>query len=194
MNALSADQALKQLMEGNRRYVAAKVVHPNQDGARRSEVAGGQHPFAVILGCSDSRVPPEILFDQGIGDLFVVRVAGNIASSDVLGSIEYAAEHLGVALVMVLGHSKCGAVQATVKGGHAEGHVAGLLEAIAPALEAARKKPGDLAENTVTENVKLVMSQIEQSRPVLAELVSGGRLKVMGARYDLDSGRVELVE
>jgi carbonic anhydrase len=194
MNALTAEEALKQLMEGNTRYVAARAVHPNQDGARRIEVTGGQHPFAVVLGCSDSRVPPEILFDRGIGDLFVIRVAGNIASPDVLGSIEYAAEHLAVPLVMVLGHSRCGAVQATVKGGHAEGHVAGLLEAIAPALERAREKPGDLTENTVTENVKLVMFQITQSRPVLAALVSGGKLKVVGARYDLDSGRVELVD
>jgi carbonic anhydrase len=193
MDEVTADQALRLLMEGNTRYVAAKVVHPNQDGSRRREVAGAQHPFAVILGCSDSRVPPEILFDQGIGDLFVVRVAGNVAGPDVLGSIEYAGGHLGVALVMVLGHSGSGAVRATVKGDHAEGHAAGLLEAIVPALERARGKSGDLAENTATENVKLVMSQIEQSRPVLAELVSSGKLRVVGARYDLDSGRVELL-
>jgi carbonic anhydrase len=114
MAGVSPDDARTQLMQGNARYVAAKMKHPTQSAERRIEVAKGQHPVAVVLGCADSRVPPELLFDQGLGDLFTVRVAGNIADDAVIGSIEYALEHLGATLVMVLGHERCGAVQAAV--------------------------------------------------------------------------------
>jgi carbonic anhydrase len=126
--ALSSDSALQKLMTGNKRYYEGNLTHPNQTKVRILEVAKGQHPFAIILGCSDSRVPPEVIFDQGIGDLFIIRVAGNIIDNNALGSIEYAVEHLGVKLVVVLGHEKCGAVDATVKGGEAPGHIKYLIE------------------------------------------------------------------
>jgi carbonic anhydrase len=138
MNFLTGDQALQELMNGNKRYVAAELAHPNQTAARRAEVAKGQDPFAIIVGCSDSRVPPEIIFDQGLGDLFVTRVAGNIVDDVVLGSIEYAAEHLGVPLIVVLGHKRCGAVEAAAKGGDAPVHIRSLVEAIKPAIKKAK--------------------------------------------------------
>ncbi|HEY4484757.1 MAG TPA: carbonic anhydrase, partial [Nitrospiria bacterium] len=126
-HGLNPDKALTMLMEGNARYVEGKMLHPNQAADRMGELAKGQHPFAVILGCADSRVPPEIVFDQGLGDLFVLRVAGNIADDAVIGSIEYAVEHLGTTLVFVLGHERCGAVSAAVevvtKGAKVPGHI-----------------------------------------------------------------------
>src|SRR5262252_9569528 len=128
--ALSADEALKKLIAGNERYVRAKVNHPDESLARRKELTTGQHPFAVILGCADSRVSPELLFDEGLGDLFVIRVAGNIVDDAVLGSIEYAVEHLDTKLIVVLGHEKCGAVSAAVEGGDVPGHLKALVAAI----------------------------------------------------------------
>jgi carbonic anhydrase len=131
-----ADAVLKELAAGNARYVAGKLTLATATPARRAEVVRGQHPKAIVLGCSDSRVPPELLFDQGIGDLFVVRVAGNVAAPDTLGSVEYAAGHLGTPLVVVLGHTGCGAVAAACAGGHAEGHVEAIVEEIRPAVVA----------------------------------------------------------
>ncbi len=119
-----ADAALARLMEGNRRYTRHKAKHPDESLSRRKDLEGTQHPFAVILGSADSRVPPELLFDQGLGDLFVIRVAGNIVDDAILGSIEYAVEHLGAKLILVLGHEKCGAVTAAIEGGAAAGHLA----------------------------------------------------------------------
>src|SRR4051795_13565486 len=128
--SLPADRALARLLEGNGRYARHKEQHPDETLARRKELETGQHPFAVILSCADSRVPPELVFDQGLGDLFVIRVAGNIADDDVLGSIEYAVEHLHTKLILVLGHEKCGAVSAAVEGNHDPGHLESLLSAI----------------------------------------------------------------
>ena len=123
------NQALKKLLEGNERCRSGQAQHPRQDARRRKEITKGQKPFAVIVGCSDSRIPPPMIFDQGLGDLFVIRVAGNIADSVVLGSIEYAVEHLGCKLVVVLGHGKCGAVTAAAEGGKAPGHIEAVLKA-----------------------------------------------------------------
>ena len=142
--AMDGDRALQKLMEGNTRYVSARLAHPNQTPARRAEVSEGQHPFAVIVGCSDSRLPPEIIFDQGLGDLFVVRLAGHVLNDEALGSIEYAVEHLGTQLIMVLGHDRCGAVTAAVKEGDASGHLGSIMKAIAPAVKKAKDRPGDL--------------------------------------------------
>ncbi len=189
-----AREALSRLMEGSRRYVEKKRSYPNQDAERRVEASKGQHPFAVILGCSDSRVPPEIIFDQGIGDLFVVRVAGNIVDDTVLGSIEYAVDHLGVHLVVVLGHSKCGAVQAAVKGGHAGGHVDALLTALQPALERARGQAGDNVENAVRANISITADCIKSSEPLLRRMAEQGKILVVGARYDLETGITEIFE
>ena len=190
---ISVDEVLNRLLEGNTRYMSGRSIHPNQGSERREEVQRGQMPFAVILGCSDSRVPPEIIFDQGIGDLFVIRVAGNVVDDAVLGSIEYAVEHLGVRLIVVLGHQRCGAVLAALKGGEAHGHIAALVEAISPAIHEARNQPGDLVENTVRAGVRRFVSQISGARPVLSELTRNGKVEVVGAYYWLDGGNVEIL-
>jgi carbonic anhydrase len=147
----------------------------------------------VIVGCSDSRIPPEILFDQGIGDIFVIRDAGNIVDDVALGSIEYAVDHLGTKLVVILGHSKCGAVTATVQGGEAHGHIGGIVKAIAPAVKKAKGKKGDLTDNAIRANIELVAKQVKTSAPVLAKLVRAGKVKVVGAYYNIDTGLVEIV-
>ncbi len=189
----TSSAALEQLLAGNKRYVEARLTHPNQDAACRARTAKAQRPFAVILGCSDSRVPPEVIFDQGQGDLFVIRVAGNIAEPAVLGSIEYAVEHLDVPLVMVLGHARCGAVDATLKGGTPPGHLSALVNAIQPAVDEVKGKPGDPLDAAVRANVRLVVKQLNSSEPILAEMVKNGKLEIVGARYDLDSGKLDLV-
>jgi carbonic anhydrase len=183
----------QKLLDGNKRFVDVKMFHPDQARARMTELARGQYPFAVILSCSDSRVPPEIIFDQGLGDLFVIRVAGNIVDDAVLGSIEYAVEHLHVKYIMVLGHERCGAVDATVKAGHADGHVESLVKAITPAVDQVRKNPGDLVDNAVRANVAMVVKQLQSSPPRLEELCKKKELVIEGARYDLDDGSVSMV-
>jgi len=189
--AQSADSSIKKLVDGNKRYVENKPTHQNQTAKRREEVANGQKPFAVVITCSDSRVPPEILFDQGIGDLFVIRTAGNIVDDIGLGSIEYAVEHLKVPLVVVLGHERCGAVDATVKGGEAPGHIKALVSNIVRAVDKARTKKGDLLENSIKQNIDNVVEQISKSKPILEEFVHEKKIKVVGARYDLDDGAVK---
>jgi carbonic anhydrase len=190
---MTGDQALEKLLKGNKRFAGARLRHPNQTAARRAELAKGQHPYAVIVSCSDSRVPPEVLFDQGIGDLFVVRVAGNTVDDVALGSVEYAVEHLHSPLVVVLGHERCGAVQATIQGGEAPGRIGSVMEPIRLAMEKAKGKPGDLAENVMRANAGMVAEQLRSSEPILGELVKHGKLKIVAARYDLDSGVVELL-
>jgi len=190
---LNSEQALAKLMSGNKRYVIAKQIHPNQTPERRNELKDGQRPIAIILGCSDSRVPPELIFDQGLGDLFVARVAGNILDDVVLGSIEYATSHLRTSLVMVLGHSKCGAIQAAIKGVNGEGHIACLTETLQPSLHEAKEQPGDLANNAARANTKIVTEQLKCSKPVLSKLVSEGKLNIVPAFYDLDTGVVEIL-
>lgn len=182
--------ALKRLAAGNERYVTAKLTHPDLTAERRKAVATAQQPFAAILGCADSRVPPELLFDQGLGDVFVVRVAGNVADDGALASLEYAAEHLGVRLIVVLGHERCGAVQAAVAGGTPEGHLGTLVRPIQAAVAHSPKKAGDPVENAVEANVQAVAAQLRASPPILERLVKNGTLQVRGARYDLDTGRV----
>jgi carbonic anhydrase len=181
---------LQALIDGNQRFASGHPLHQNQDAQRRSDVAGGQHPFAIVVGCSDSRVPPEIIFDQGLGDLFVVRVAGNIVNDQALGSIEYAVEHLGAHVIVVLGHDGCGAVKAAVDGGDMPGHLGSVTAAIAPAVETARHDPGDLLDNAINENVLRVVNQIKTSEPILSHDVEAGNLTVVGARYELSSGTV----
>jgi carbonic anhydrase len=194
---MSPEAALKQLMAGNARYVTTQTEHPSQSNDRRVEVAKGQHPIAVILGCADSRVPPELLFDQGLGDLFTVRVAGNIADDAVIGSVEYALEHLGATLVMVLGHERCGAVQAALdlsnSGGEAPGHLGALVGPIKSAVEMAKIQGGDMLDAAVVANVCNVTDQLKTGEPVIAEMVHAGKVKIVGGRYDLDTGEVTLV-
>jgi len=189
-------EALKKLREGNARFVSGKPEHPDQSNDRRSEVAKGQHPYAIILSCSDSRVPPELVFDAGLGDLFIVRVAGNTADDSAIGSIEYAVEHLGANLIVVLGHERCGAVKAAVDSADstaaAPGHLAAVLDPIAPSVKEVKGKPGDIVDLAVRANVARVVAQLKASKPVLADLVSTGKLQIIGGRYDLETGEAEL--
>ena len=191
---LPADESLAKLMSGNARYVRHKEQHPDESLARRKELESGQHPFAVILGCADSRVPPELLFDQGLGDLFVIRVAGNVVDDAILGSIEYAVEHLGTKLIVVLGHEKCGAVSATVEAGSPPGHLKALVDAIQPSVDATRNDPGDRIHNCVLANARRVAGQVRDSEPILKEHVAGRKVKVVAAVYALDTGKVTLLD
>jgi len=192
--ASEADGTLAALVAGNERFVIGEMKHFHQSVERRSEVAMGQKPFAVIVGCSDSRVPPELVFDQGLGDLFVVRCAGNVLGDAAMGSIEYAVEHLGARVVVVLGHERCGAVDAVVKGGHLPGHLAAFEPAIEPIVADALRAGGDTLDNAVRLNALHVAQQIETSEPILAGFVQEEKLTVVAARYDLDTGEVEWLE
>jgi carbonic anhydrase len=185
---------LARLEAGNARYASGELARAHQTVERRSEVAQGQEPFAVIVGCADSRVPPELVFDQGLGDLFVVRCAGNVLGDAALGSIEYAAEHLGCELVVVLGHERCGAVDAVVKGGELPGHLAAFVPAILPVVAAARTQGGDVLDNSVRLNAKKIAAELRLCEPILSHLVHEGKLAVVPARYDLDTGEVEWLE
>ncbi|MCP9772606.1 carbonic anhydrase [Synechococcus sp. Tobar12-5m-g] len=189
---MNPNHALDRLKAGNHRYAHGEVSHHHQSISRMRVISAGQHPFAIILGCADSRVPPEIIFDQGLGDLFVIRVAGNILDDAILGSIEYAVEEFGTGLVLVLGHERCGAVAATLKHAEIPGHVSTLLKAIQPAVDRARDQPGDLLDNAVRANIQLVVAQLKCSMPV-AKLVEAERLKIVGAQYNLDCGTVVMV-
>lgn len=191
-SSLSPDRALQKLVEGNQRFVQHHPLYPDQSEARLLEVAQAQHPFATILSCADSRVPAEIVFDQGIGDIFDVRIAGNISTPEALGSIEYAVELLGTPLLMVLGHERCGAVTAAVQNEPLPGEIGTFVEAILPAVKRVKELPGDTIDNAVTANVQYQIEQLERSQ-LLTKRVQSGQLKIVGGRYDLDSGTVTLV-
>ncbi len=195
--ALSPQAALKRLADGNARYAAGQPQHPDLGAARRKDLVGGQHPFATILACADSRVGPELIFDQGLGDLFVIRVAGNVVDDVVLGSIEYSVIHLGVPLVMVLGHEHCGAVTAAAQAlagkANAEdqdtkiGQLAGL---IAPAVRAVPANAPDKVEAAVLLNARRSAKLVLTTSPAVGERVRAGRLQVVSARYGLQDGKV----
>ena len=186
----SAAAVLRELQAGNDHHIAKRYQHPHQTAARQRELTATQHPHAIVLSCADSRVAPEIILDQGLGDLFDVRVAGNVASDTELASIEYAALHLHTPLLVVMGHQKCGAVTAAAESGEAEGHLPSLIALIRPAVERAKTQPGDLIDNAVRLNVENVVRQVRGSAPVLAGLVDRGSLMVVGAVYSLDTGKV----
>ena len=196
----TADEALHTLLDGNGRFVEGRPANPRRTPEDFSALAEGQAPVAVILGCADSRVAPEILFDQGVGDLFVIRVAGNVvggAGVVVKGSIEYAVAELGVPLVMVLGHSSCGAVKAAIK--HIDAHDAlpgainGLVNLIKPAVAQSRGKEGDTLDNAIRANVRAGVERLRKLEPIVAQSVRQGKVKVVGATYDLRSGRVAVI-
>lgn len=186
---VTADSALAELKAGNEHHISHRYLHPHETAERQRQLTSGQNPHAEILSCSDSRVPPEIIFDQGLGDLFVVRVAGNVATEVELGSLEYGAEHLHVPLLVVLGHQHCGAVTAAVEGNNASGHINALIKLLSPAVEKGRAMPGDLVDNSVKANVEMVVKQLGAD-PILRELVHEGKLRIVGSVYSLDSGAV----
>ena len=186
---VSSSQALKALQDGNARFTAQKMVHPRQSGERVKETAKGQHPVAVVVSCSDSRVPPEVVFDQGVGDLFVVRTAGEVVKDIEIGSIEYAVEHLHAPLIVVLGHKRCGAVEAAVKGGSAPGSIGSLITAIKPAVEEAKKGKGDVVDNAVRINARMVSEAIKKSE-IVKHFMKDKGLTIVEAYYDIDDGTV----
>jgi len=188
--SVTPDAVISELKTGNAHHVRHQYQHPHETITRQRELVAGQHPHAEILSCADSRVPPEIVFDQGLGDLFVVRVAGNVATDTEIGSLEYGAEHLHIPLLVVLGHESCGAVTAAVQGGDAEGHIATLISLIKPAVDKSRGMPGDPVANAVRSNVQMVVQQLRSSTPVLSELVAHGKLKIVGGVYSLETGEV----
>jgi carbonic anhydrase len=188
MPSVPADEALKMLKAGNERFATSKVSTGKPAAERRAETAQSQHPFATVVGCADSRTAPEIVFDQNIGDLFVVRTAGNLVDDYALGSIEYAVEHLGVRLIVVLGHERCGAVTAALAGPSAPGHINSLVRDIQPAVTASKGKEGDTLANAIHENDAQVAAKIRKQAQ-LGELAS--QVKVVEGYYDLDTGKVE---
>jgi carbonic anhydrase len=197
---LTAEVVLADLLAGNERFIAGRPDSPRRRPEDYGPLAAGQFPEAAIIACSDSRVPPEILFDQGVGDLFVIRIAGNVIGGTgpvVKGSIEYAVAELKVPLVMVLGHSNCGAVKAAVQ--HIDQHDAlpgainELVNLIKPAVEQVRDQPGDKLANAIRANVELGVERLKGLEPILAGPVRAGKLKVVGATYDLATGRVKML-
>mmetsp|Transcript_46754 Transcript_46754/g.134663 ORF Transcript_46754/g.134663 Transcript_46754/m.134663 type:complete len:263 (-) Transcript_46754:168-956(-) len=181
-------QALKALEEGNKRFVKGDIMAPNRNMDRLKELEGGQAPFAAFLSCADSRVPVEIVFDQGFGDVFICRIAGNIVNTETIGSLEFGTAVLGAKVLYVLGHSSCGAVNATLGGGAVPGVISSLYYQIKPACEHAH---GDL-DKAIEDNVKFQVEQLSVS-PVLKELVEKGDLEIVGGVYDLTSGKVNRV-
>lgn len=191
--AMEPEWAMNLLLEGNERFCSGHLTHPHQQPDRRTAYRDRQNPFAVVVACSDSRVPPEILFDRGIGDLFVIRSAGNVLDDVEIGSIEYAVEHLGVSLVLVLGHSNCGAVHAAVVGGEPEGHIGSIVERIEPAVTEVRSHTnGDTLDEMEVqrENVRQMVKTLEHSGPIFTDRLNTQNLLILGAHYDMDTGRV----
>ena len=186
-----ADEVLRLLLEGNERFVEGRPASPRRRPEDFSVLAEGQAPVAAIIACADSRVAPEILFDQGVGDLFVVRIAGNVVDGTgvpVKGSVEYAVAELGVPLVMVLGHSNCGAVKATIEGKEVPGQISALYAPIRPAVEAA----GSDLDAAIDANAKIQATLLSRASPIIGEAIKEGKLKVVPARYDIVSGKVSL--
>ena len=196
-NSIAPADALKRLMDGNARY-AANTPNERDFSSGRAARVQGQYPIATVLSCADSRVAPEFAFDQGPGDLFVLRVAGNIVNPDLLASLEYGAEFLGVPLVIVLGHTGCGAVDAAIKVLKTKavlpGHLPGLIDAIKPAVIAAEKThTGNLLDNAVAENVRRQVAKLKSSPPIVQKLYVEKKIDIVGGVYDLATGKIALV-
>jgi carbonic anhydrase len=193
-NDITPDQALEKLMSGNKRFVDRKTIDPNQDTARLTEVAQGQKPFAAIMCCSDSRVPPEIVFDQGLGDLFIVRDAGEVVTPEQIGSLEFGTLVLGAKILLVLGHEDCGAVKAAMLGDKVPGQIGTILAEIEPAVVdfKGQQENQEAVKKATEANVLLQLNKLKKS-PVLSELINSGSLKIVGAYYDLNKGEVSLI-
>src|SRR6266699_1118935 len=186
--SVSADAALAKLKEGNLRFATSEVSQSKPTAARRAETAQAQHPFAIIVACADSRSAPELVFDQNLGDLFVIRTAGNLVDDHALGSIEYAVAHAGARLIVVLGHTRCGAVTAALASDTAPGHVQSLVRDIQPAVKAAKGKDGNVTDIAIAENARLMAAKI-RNEASLGELAK--EVRIISGVYDLDTGKVE---
>jgi len=193
LSSVTPDEALAMLKQGNARFHDAATAARDVSHGRRQALVAGQKPFAVIVCCSDSRVPPELVFDQGLGDIFVVRVAGNVVDPVVLGSIEYGVEHLHIPLVVVLGHQNCGAVRAAVAGGHADADIQAVVDRITPSVARAKSQPSppaDITELVADLNVRNSLDTIAAS-PIVSHLAHDAKVRLVGAKYHLDTGQVE---
>ncbi|MFG3578768.1 carbonic anhydrase [Micromonospora chersina] len=197
MPPTTPEQALAELQAGNRRFVTGAPRHPNQDAGHRAAVADGQHPFAVIVGCSDSRLAAEIIFDRGLGDLFVVRTAGHTAGPEVLGSVEYAVTVLGTPLVVVLGHDSCGAVQAAREavrtGTSPAGHLGAVVDAVAPSLLRAGRDGVEDLDAIIDIHIAQTVEALVARSAVLAERVAAGACTIVGMAYRLSAGEARTV-
>lgn len=194
----NGDESLTKLIDGNKRFTSGELAKKDIGDQRRQELTKGQNPFATVISCSDSRVAPELVFDQGLGDIFIIRVAGNVVEPTTLGSIEYGAEHLHIPLLVILGHESCGAVTAAVDAkGEPEGNIGAILKKIMPAVKTAKKAKKDKDETlqiAIQENIKNTYKEIMKKSKIMKELVHEGKVKVIGAEYYLGSGKVEIVD
>jgi carbonic anhydrase len=191
-----ADQGLQMLMDGNKRFVAGNLTSLSNLAQSRDDVATGQSPFAVVVCCSDSRVPPEIVFDQTLGQLFVIRTAGQVIDEAARGSITYGVDFLGAPLLLVLGHSGCGAVEAAIAaltGATIPGYAYRFAEGIGPAVQSVIDEPGDQLDNVIRANIKMGVDQLRTAEPDLAAAVGSGQLTLAGGYYDLASGEVTIL-
>ncbi|MCC5613366.1 carbonic anhydrase [Nostoc sp. CHAB 5834] len=192
-NAVSPNEAIRRLLDGNQRFIHQKRKYPEQSLERLRLVAKAQYPFAAILGCADSRVPAEIVFDQGLGDLFVVRVAGNVVSDTVIGSLEYSTAVLGSQLIVILGHKRCGAVAEAIKNEPLPGRIGLIIEGIKPSVERVKLRTGDNMQNAVIANIQYQAEKLQESSTILDKFIREGKLKIVGACYDIDTGKVNII-
>jgi len=190
---LSPQASLQKLIEGNERYTADHLEHPHEDAQRRVELSRSQRPFAVVLGCADSRVIPELIFDQGIGDIFTIRIAGGVAGDGVIASIEYAIEHFGTQLVVVVGHESCGAVAAAIKHEAVKGKGGSLMRYIEPAVQSIITQPGDLLTNAIQAHAKRTVDILLHLEPILMNHYNSGCLEIVPAYYHLATGKVDFL-
>jgi carbonic anhydrase len=190
------NNTLEKLLQGNNRFAAAHPLHPDESRQRMGEIAKGQHPFAVVISCSDSRVPPELVFDQGLGDLFVIRTAGNLVGGLEIGSVEYAVEHLQVPLIVVLGHEQCGAIKAFVEGSETPGHIKDIVDLIKAEAEicAIAKDDKDRLAHCIEANLRHVTLQLQEQSSIIKEKMLKGELNIVTASYDLEKGSVTLLK
>lgn len=192
-NSISPNAAVRRLLDGNQRFIHQKRKYPDQSLEHLRLVAKAQYPFAAILGCADSRVPAEIVFDQGLGDLFVVRVAGNVVSDTVIGSLEYSTAVLGSQLIVVLGHKRCGAVAQAIKNEPLPGRIGLIIEGIKPSLERVKFRTGDNVQDAVIANIQYQTEKLQENSTILAKLLREGKLKIVSACYDIDTGKVNII-
>ena len=191
---IPADEAIQRLKDGNERYASGQSVNAVTDAETRRSLVGSQKPYVAVLGCADSRAIPELIFDAGIGELFVVRVAGNVINPQNNGSLEYAVAHLDVALIVVMGHQNCGAVSATLDNYDGPGHIQSITEAIRDAIDDAKDLPGDPLLNTVKANARRMARLLRETGPILSAAVEAGTLRIVPAYYDFEQGLVEFLD
>ncbi len=193
-NNLSADEALMKLTQGNERFIKLRETHPDNSKKRRQEMLKGQHPFVVILSCSDSRVPPELIFDQGLGDIFEIRNAGNVLDEHVIGSIEYAVMHCGVKLIVIMGHQDCGAIAATLSGKSETKYIKSLEDSIQPAVEDCKKHGIEVnSDNVVKAHVMQDIEELMTQDTDLVKYMKENDVKILPAYYHIDTGKVDFL-